>query len=58
MKADNGKEESYSHRSKLKNSKQTEKETLMYRTDFWTLREKAKVGCFERTAAKHVYDQG
>ena len=22
----------------------------MYRTDFWTLWEKAKVGCFERTA--------
>ena len=28
----------------------TEKETQMYRTDFWTLWEKAKVGCFERTA--------
>ena len=27
----------------------TEKETQMYRTDFWTLWEKAKVGCFERT---------
>ena len=22
----------------------------MYRTDFWTLWEKARVGCFERTA--------
>ena len=28
----------------------TEKETQMYRTDFWTLREKARVGCFKRTA--------
>ena len=27
-----------------------EKETPMYRTDFWTLWEKARVGCFERTA--------
>ena len=33
----------------------TEKETQMYRTDFWTLWEKARVGCFERTASKHVY---
>ena len=33
----------------------TEKETQMYRTDFWTLWEKARVGCFERTALKHVY---
>ena len=32
----------------------TEKETQMYRTDFWTLWEKARVGCFERTASKHV----
>ena len=36
----------------------TEKETQMYRTDFWTLWEKAKVGCFKRTASKHVYYQG
>ena len=28
----------------------TEKKTQMYRTDFWTLWEKARVGCFERTA--------
>ena len=28
----------------------TEKETQMYRTEFWTLWEKARVGCFERTA--------
>ena len=26
----------------------------MYRTDFWTLWERARVGCFERTASKHV----
>ena len=30
----------------------------MYTTDFWTLWEKARVGCFERTALKHVYYQG
>ena len=29
----------------------------MYRTDFWTLWEKVRVGCFERTASKHVYYQ-
>ena len=29
----------------------------MYRRDFWTLWEKARVGCFERTASKHVYYQ-
>ena len=34
----------------------TEKETQMHRTDFWTLWE--KVGCFERTASKHVYYLG
>ena len=28
----------------------TEKETQMYRTDFGTLWEKARVGCFQRTA--------
>ena len=26
----------------------------MYRTDFWTLWEKARVGCFKRTALKRV----
>ena len=36
----------------------TEKETQMYRTDFWTPWEKARVGCSERTASKHVYYQG
>ena len=35
----------------------TEKETQMYRTDFWTMCEKARVGCLERTS-KHVYYQG
>ena len=30
----------------------------MYRTDFWTLWGKARVGCFERTALKHVYYLG
>ena len=30
----------------------------MYRTDFWTLWEKARVGCPERTALKQVYYQG
>ena len=29
---------------------QNRKETPMYRTDFWTLWEKARVGCFERIA--------
>ena len=35
---------------KRKRDTETEKETQMYRTDFWTLWEKARVGCFERTA--------
>ena len=26
----------------------------MYRTDFWTLREKARVGCFKKTASKPI----
>ena len=30
----------------------------MYRTDFWTLWEKARVGGFERTASNHVYYLG
>ena len=29
---------------------QNRKRDTMYRTDFWTLWEKARVGCFERTA--------
>ena len=33
-------------------------ETQMYRTDFWTLWEKVRVGCFERTALKHIYYPG
>ena len=36
----------------------TEKETQMYRTDFWILWEKARVGCSERIALKQVYYQG
>ena len=30
----------------------------MYRTDFWTLWEKVRVGCFKRTASEHVYYLG
>ena len=30
----------------------------MYRTDFWTLWEKARVGCFKRIASKDVYYLG
>ena len=36
----------------------TEKEIQMYRTEFWTLWEKARVGCFERIELKQVYYQG
>ena len=36
---------------------QDRKETQMYRTDFWTLWEKARVGWSEKTASKHVYYQ-
>ena len=32
--------------------------TQRYRTDFWTLWEKARVGCFKRTASKHVHYLG
>ena len=35
----------------------TEKETQMYRTDFWTLWEKARVGWSKRIALKQVYYQ-
>ena len=34
---------------------ETAKETQMYRTVFWTLLEKARVGLFERIALKHIY---
>ena len=34
---------------------ETAKETQMYRTVFWTLRERARVGLFGRMALKHVY---
>ena len=30
------------------------KETQMYRTVFWTLWEKGRVGCFKRTASKRI----
>ena len=30
----------------------------MYRTDFWTLWEKARVECLKRTALQHVYNLG
>ena len=33
----------------------TAKETQMYRTAFWTLWERARVGWFGRMALKHVY---
>ena len=36
----------------------TEQETQMYRTDFGTLWEMVRVGCFKRTALKHVYYLG
>ena len=35
-----------------------QKKRQMYRTDFWTLWEKARVVCSERTALKQVYYQG
>ena len=35
-----------------------QKEIQMYRTDFWTLWEKVRVGCSERIALKQVYYQG
>ena len=35
----------------------TEKQTQIYRTDFWTLWEKAMVGCSERIALKQIYYQ-
>ena len=35
-----------------------EKETQMYRTDFWTLWEKVSAGHFKRTGSKHVYYLG
>ena len=36
----------------------TQKETQMYRTDFWTLWEKARVERSEKIALKQVYHQG
>ena len=34
------------------------KQKKRHRTDFWTLWEKARVGCFERTASKHIHYLG
>ena len=34
---------------------ETAKETQMYRTAFWTLWEKARVGWFEKIVLKHLY---
>ena len=34
------------------------KKTQIYRTIFWTLWEKERVGCFKRTASKHVWYLG
>ena len=34
---------------------QNRKRDTDIQTDFWTLWEKARVGCFERTASKHIY---
>ena len=33
------------------------KETQMYRTDFWTLWEKARVGCFEKNSMYIIYSE-
>ena len=41
----------------LQGTIKTEKETQMYRTDFWTLWEKVRVEWSERIALKHVYYQ-
>ena len=35
-----------------------QKKRQVYRPDFWTLWEKARVVCFKRTASKHVYYLG
>ena len=39
-------------------AEQKKKKTQSYRTVFLTLWEKARVGCFKRTALKHVYYLG
>ena len=41
-----------------KTEKETHTHTHIYITVFWTLWEKARVGCFKRTASKHVYYLG
>ena len=35
-------------------AEQRKKETQIYRTVFWTLWEKERVGCFRRSASKRV----
>ena len=42
---------------KINRCKKKKKDIQMYRTDFWTLWEKVRVGWSERTASKHVYYQ-
>ena len=39
-------------------AEQKKKKTQIYRTVFWTLWKKARVGYFKRTASKHVYFLG
>ena len=39
-------------------AEQKKKKRQIYRTVFWTLWEKARVGCFKRTASKRVYYLG
>ena len=46
------------HFSHLLSGYKEDTQTQMYGTDFWTLWEKARVGCSERTALKHVYYLG
>ena len=39
-------------------NRKKKKKTQIYRTVFWTPWEKVRVGCFKRTALKHVYYLG
>ena len=39
----------------MQNRKKEKRKTQIYKTVFWTLWEKARVGYFKRTASKHVY---
>ena len=36
-------------------NRKKKKKTQMYRTVFWTVWEKVRVGCFKRITLKHVY---